>query len=195
MHLSITLLLRILIRPILDHVLIYGVRLSIHSFIHSLNYIFVCLLFVYYQSLYLHTVQVRHMTEIRKGFDPRDSIPKLEEEIQGEIAFALGKTGTKCTLIFRSLRALDAKITASRDDKEKEFLIHEFNEVRLVAHGARRDLVIDGTKISSYYFLHLDLRTAYFFPNQVIHRQACGFTWHNQKLIEEEFPIPPKKIL
>lgn len=40
-----------------------------------------------------------------------------------------------------------------------------FNEVRQFAEDTRTELII--------------------------HRQAIGLTWRNQKIVEEEFPLPP----
>ena len=89
----------------------------------------------------LTAAQVRHLGEIRKGYDPHDTIPKLEEEIQGEIAYALSKTGSKVTMLFRELHKLDEAIENAYGE-EKAKLIDLFNEVRQMAYDARRDLII-----------------------------------------------------
>ena len=89
----------------------------------------------------LSAAQVRHLSEIRKGYDPHDTIPKLEEEIQGEIAYALSKTGSKVTILFRELHKLDEAVENAHGN-EKAKLIKLFNEVRQMAYDARRDLII-----------------------------------------------------
>ena len=94
-----------------------------------------------FDSESLSAAQVRHLGEIRKGYDPHDTIPKLEDEIQGEIAYALSKTGSKVTILFRELQTLDKAIEEAYGE-EKAKLIELFNEVRQMAYEARRDLII-----------------------------------------------------
>ena len=74
----------------------------------------------------------------------------------------------KCTYLFKELLKLDTKIVNTHNGREKEALIDLFNEVRELALQAREDLII--------------------------HRQAVGFTFQNQKLVEDEFPLPGKKV-
>ena len=48
--------------------------------------------------------------------------------------------------------------------EQHRIAVKEFNEVRQFAENARTELII--------------------------HRQAIGLTWRNQKIVEEEFPLP-----
>lgn len=123
----------------------------------------------------------KHLDGIRKGYDIEDSIGKLELELMEEIAGALGKTGDKCVYYFRELKrakaAFDAcpspsSFTASSSSSsfssaliQRRTAANEFNSIRRLAEDARRDLII--------------------------HRQACGFTSNNFKIVDEVFPLPP----
>jgi len=109
----------------------------------------------------------KHIEKLRVSFDPCDSISRLEDELMEEMANALGKTGRKCDVLFKLLVKLKIKYDIiDENDSEKNILATHFNEVRRLATDARRDLII--------------------------HRQCCGFTWQNHKIIMEEYPLPDK---
>ena len=108
----------------------------------------------------LTAAKVRHLSEIRKSYDPHDTIPKLEEEIQGEIAYALSKTGSKVTILFRELKKLDEAIENAYGE-EKAKLIDLFNEVRQMAYDARRDLIIHRQAVGIHHSFSLYLLLFY----------------------------------
>ena len=132
------------------------------------------------------------MTEIRRGFDPRDSIPKLEEEIQGEIANALSKTGTKCTFLFRTLEALESQIAASIDECSKEELIQEFNEVRELAREARRDLVSEKSQ-KEHNLKYLLLTTTHFSITRLFIGKLVALHGTIRSLLRKSFPSHEEK--
>ena len=112
-----------------------------------------------------------HIEKIKPQFDVSDSLAKLEEELQEEMAVALGKTGDKCVYYFKLLDRAHEEYLMKKDEKhcsleERVVAAQTFNVIRQEADAARRNLII--------------------------HRQAIGFYWNNHKIIENQFPLPPK---
>ena len=64
------------------------------------------------------------------------------------------------------LKRLTTKYEKSADIPSKNRVAVLFNDVRTLARESRRDLII--------------------------HRQAAGFTFQNHRIVESEFPLPPK---
>ena len=95
-------------------------------------------------------------------------------ELQEEMAVALGKTGDKCVYYFKLLDRAHEEYLIKTDGDEKHcysleeriVAVQTFNVIRQEADAARRNLII--------------------------HRQAIGFYWNNHKIIENQFPLPPK---
>ena len=107
-----------------------------------------------------------HLEELRKVYDPEMEIGKLEDELQEEIASALGKTGRHCRAYFSLLEKLQLKYDKESNIDSKRLIASSFNEVRELAMDARRNLII--------------------------HRQAAGFTYQNHRIVEQEYPLPSK---
>ena len=107
----------------------------------------------------------------RASISQADHVAKIEEEIQEEMAKALGITGSKCKYFFKVLEDANSRCEelenqdASFDERLRA--VQEYNQLREMAENARTELVI--------------------------HRQAIGFSWRNQKLVEEEFPLRSKR--
>ena len=102
--------------------------------------------------------------------DRRDHVAKIEDELREEMAKALGKTGRKCVYAFDLLRKAEQQCINARNrpSEEYQYAVKTYNEVREFAENARTELII--------------------------HRQAIGLTWRNQKIVEEEFPLPPREF-
>lgn len=124
------------------------------------------------EAIKCENVETRFKDEVRVRIsNPADHVAKIEEEIQEEMAKALGSTGAKCRYYFSLLANIDEECRCAEANGESLDIrigkVRKFNEVRLLAEAARSELII--------------------------HRQAIGFTWRNQKIVEEEFPLPLKK--
>ena len=112
--------------------------------------------------------------KLKPFYDVSDSIAKLEDELQEEMAVALGKTGDKTVYYYKLherahaqyLRLSDENNRASLEERLKA--CRTFNALRTEAENARRNLII--------------------------HRQAIGFYWRNHHIVEEKFPLIPKVV-
>ena len=123
-----------------------------------------------------HSPSGVHIEKIKRegAFNVEDSIAKLEEELQEEMAVALGKTGDKCGYYFTLMthayedykRISNPQIKCEGNLEDRIIAAKTVNALRIKAEGARRDLII--------------------------HRQAIGFYWNNHRIVEEKFPLPPK---
>ena len=111
-----------------------------------------------------------HIELLRESFDRRDPVLKLEDELAEEMAAALGRTGRKCQYLFDLLAQGETRFASTAEGSvEQKEIGRAFNEVRVLAREARRNLII--------------------------HRQAVGFSYRNHHIVEEEFPLPPPKII
>ena len=126
-----------------------------------------------------------YAARLMAGKDPRDNVEKIEEEIQEEMAAALGKSGGKCDYHFyilerqgwacdNSAKLLEQAVVEGKDEPTLaglklalEVACNEFNSLRKTAESARRDLMI--------------------------HRQAVGFTTGNHEFVHSKWPLPPQK--
>jgi len=108
-----------------------------------------------------------YLARLRKNHDPRDHIEKLEEEVLEEIAGALGRTAAKTDYAFFVMDRAERLLDAASHPREQNRLAREFNQARLNAEKARRELMI--------------------------HRQAVGFTIGNQKSVEKKWALPPPR--
>lgn len=111
-----------------------------------------------------------YIDKMKPMYDVSDSIAKLEDELQEEMAVALGKTGDKTCYYFKLHQRAHEEFLlltskeASLDERLKA--CRTFNVIRAEAEAARRNLII--------------------------HRQAIGFYWRNHSIVEEKFPLLPK---
>lgn len=125
------------------------------------------------QSNNVNNTNNKHVEKLKQQFDPQTQLLKLEDELQEEMAFALSRTGQKMEYFYRLLKI--AENNTNNNEKsttisfsEKLKAINEFNNAIDAALKAREELII--------------------------HRQSLGFTWKNQSIIEEQYPIPKRKI-
>ena len=115
----------------------------------------------------------QYVKSLQREFSVEDSLGKLEDELQEEMAYALGKTGEKVMQTFRHLKETQCLFHSCCDPsnglplRDKRDAVAAYNEAITAADDARRELII--------------------------HRQACGFTYNNHTIISEAFPIPSKK--
>ena len=98
-----------------------------------------------------------------------DSLGKLEEELQEEMASALGKTGDKLEYTYKLMKKAEVKLNESVSNNEelekRRAAVDLFNAVRDEVEIQRRNLII--------------------------HRQAVGFYWRNHQIVTDHYPIPP----
>mmetsp|Transcript_7495 Transcript_7495/g.9784 ORF Transcript_7495/g.9784 Transcript_7495/m.9784 type:complete len:127 (+) Transcript_7495:333-713(+) len=116
----------------------------------------------------------KYMDEVAEKIeDPQATILQLQDEVQEEMAAALGRTGYKLLDALKQLEEAQAELNehlAESKGKENESQLAEFvnkyNSCREAAVSARWELLI--------------------------HRQAVGFRFQNQKYVETKYPIPPR---
>lgn len=115
----------------------------------------------------LDSTQEAYLGEHKRAMDPVSSLLGVQQEVQEEMAAALGRTGTTLTIAAKNTEALHAEfleceerfLAADVADEElkAELLrrVRAFNEARQEADAARLDLIV--------------------------HRQAVGFSFNNYK--------------
>lgn len=116
----------------------------------------------------------KHIESLKSSYDPSDHITKLEEELCEEMAAALGRSGSKCDHYYNALMKMekyceDTLQSSNFTTNEKMQVINNFNELLVKARNAREELII--------------------------HRQAIGFVWRNQKIVEDQYPMPARKSM
>jgi hypothetical protein len=123
-----------------------------------------------------------YSARLRATHDHRDAVEKIEDELMEEMAGALGRSGTKCDVLFLLLEnqgkrcdevaALISDAVGAEFEENKVALqtaVTEFNRLRHDAENARRELII--------------------------HRQAVGFRQSNYEFVESHWPLPPRRLV
>ncbi|GBG34454.1 Hypothetical Protein FCC1311_106782 [Hondaea fermentalgiana] len=121
-----------------------------------------------------------YLTERAASVDPAESLLSLQQEVQEEIAAALGRTGSKLLSAMKEMqKAQDAYETQaaaflrlkstgrqpSFEDKHRLLLAaRDFNGKLQAAENARTALIV--------------------------HRQAVGFVYQNHKIVKRTYPLP-----
>ena len=114
----------------------------------------------------------KHVDKLKKQgvYSVEDSIGKLEEELQEEMAYALGRTGDKLEHAYQLMQLSHERYHLAVENKEelakRQLAAETFNALRMAADTRRRDLIIQ--------------------------RQAVGFYWRNHQIITDHYPIPNK---
>ena len=114
----------------------------------------------------------KHVDQLKKQgvYSVEDNIGKLEEELQEEMAHALGKTGDKLEYAYKLMKLAQKSyhlaVEKNEDLAKRRLAAETFNKLRVEADSRRRDLIIQ--------------------------RQAVGFYWRNHQIISDHYPIPNK---
>jgi hypothetical protein len=120
----------------------------------------------------LTSLEGKHIDKIKKQgvYSVEDSVGKLEEELQEEMAQALGRTGDKLEYVFKLMKLAQKSYYKSIENSEelikRQLAAETFNTLREEVDTRRRDLIIQ--------------------------RQAVGFYWRNHQIITDHYPIPNK---
>jgi hypothetical protein len=102
---------------------------------------------------------------LRERLPPRGSVASLEREIASEIAYSLGKAGSKLEAGIRRALATRGEIDQLEPGtSERKKLIERYREERALAEKYLRDLLVQ--------------------------REALGFRRHVE--LFQSFPIPPR---
>lgn len=125
---------------------------------------------------------------LRRVHDPEQHLHILEDELCEEIACALGRTGRKCDYMFHMMELAAAE--CDRLEAEVQRLHHSTtpSSSSLEAAAAVESLKQAITKFNSARSAAHDART-----ELVIHRQSVGLIWRNQRIVEEQYPLPPAR--
>ena len=114
----------------------------------------------------------KHVDKLKKQgvYSVEDSIGKLEEELQEEMAYALGRTGDKLEHAYQLMQLSHERYHLAVENKEelakRQLAAETFNTLRIEADRRRRDLIIQ--------------------------RQAVGFTGEITKLLQISIPFQTK---
>lgn len=110
--------------------------------------------------------------EVGTGYDERlpagatgNGLSSVQQEVIEEMSAGLRRSARKIEQALVRLDEIDEAIRAAETQTERERLVEEFNDVRGDALEARRDYLIQ--------------------------REAIGF--FRNGVVEEEYPIPPKR--
>ena len=122
------------------------------------------------QAPNLATPEGKHVDKLKKQgvYSVEDTIGKLEEELQEEMAQALGRTGDKLQYIYKLMKLAENNYHEAVEKGEevayRQAAAEAFNTIREEVDTRRRDLIIQ--------------------------RQAVGFYWRNHHIITDHYPIP-----
>jgi hypothetical protein len=101
--------------------------------------------------------------KLRERLPPTGSIRSMEREIASEIAYSLGKVGTKLHFAIETARATFAEIEAlSAGAAERQALISRYNEERGLAEKYLRDLLIQREALG--FRRHAEVHRTYVIP-------------------------------
>jgi len=116
-----------------------------------------------YDSVYLERINKK--VSIDNHFDD------IEHEVLAEMAAAVRQTDQKLNFAMLTMQIaeeeLDVAVEKCVKDEEETALVAKFNEARKTAEEMRRNLMI--------------------------HRQSCGFTTDNHRMIMKLYPIPERR--
>eukprot|EP00512_Aurantiochytrium_limacinum_P001991 CAMPEP_0171484658 /NCGR_PEP_ID=MMETSP0958-20121227/122_1 /TAXON_ID=87120 /ORGANISM="Aurantiochytrium limacinum, Strain ATCCMYA-1381" /LENGTH=191 /DNA_ID=CAMNT_0012017381 /DNA_START=166 /DNA_END=741 /DNA_ORIENTATION=+ len=128
----------------------------------------------------MSSTEENYLRERASSVDPAESVLSLQQEVQEEIAAALGRTGSKLTTAMKEMHIARELFEAQEDS----FLAAR-SKGQTISFDAKRDLLIAARKFNDKLQIAEDARTAL-----IVHRQAVGFVYQNHKIVKRAYPLP-----
>ena len=117
-------------------------------------------------------IDSKHSDNFKRVYNPEENLVKLQDEICEEMADSLARTGRKVNYYFNIMKKLDDRCNQDLKDSKISMTVKRENIIAL------------NSSIDEFEQIRDEL---------IIHRQSLGFTWKNQEIVEQEFPISLKR--